>query len=126
MLFVFLNWSSLSELQTRLASVYGIPSIVWVGFVALLFAIALVHANARKRHEQEQTSVEHGWQFSKESSPIQETDWRQLSENSGLASLSSPGARHNFTYGIHRGVQFVLFEAPGLNTTPMIAVAMKT
>lgn len=104
--------------MTNLAPMYRFPPIAWVGFAALLFAIAAAHANTRKRREQEQLSEEHGWQFSKDSSPIHNTDWQQLSQNRSLASLSPAQARHNFTCGIHYGVQFVLFEAPGLNSAP--------
>jgi len=104
MLFVLLGEPALAELERYLAPMYHFPPIVWVGLVALLLAIAVAHANLRKRREQEQFSGEQGWQFSKDSSPIQETDWQQRSKNSGLSVLWSADERHNFTYGIHRGV----------------------
>ncbi len=117
MLFLLFARPTLGELQRYLAPMYRYPPIVWVGVVAVLFVIAMAHAKARQLREQEEFSGQQGWQFSKDSSPIQEADWVQLSQNNGLAALSSASARNNFTYGIHCGVQFVLFEAPQLSNT---------
>jgi len=118
MLFVLLGWPTLADLARYLAPMYRYPPGVWIGVVVFLFLIAVAHGKARQLHEQEEFSEQQGWQFSKDSSPIQDADWRQLSENSSLAALSAPSSRQSFTYGTHCEVQFVLFEAPGVNRTP--------
>jgi hypothetical protein len=117
MLLTLLGWPTMAEVEHDSAPMYRLPPIVWVGVAARLLATAIAHANLRKTHEQEELSGEHGWQYSKDSSPILESDWQQRSKNPGLAVLWSGGERHNFTYGVHRGAQFVLFEAPGLHKT---------
>jgi hypothetical protein len=122
MLLTLLGWPTMADVEHYLAPMYRLPPIVWVGLAALLLAIAIAHANLRKTREQLEFSGEHGWQFSKDSSPIEESDWQQLSKNPGLAVLWSAGERHNFTYGVHHGVQFVLFEASGLHKTANYSV----
>jgi hypothetical protein len=89
------------------------PAIFWTGLAFLLLLVAMIHAQNRIQREQTQSSAEHGWQFSKDWSPIEDIDWQQLSQHVGLAALSSPKARCNYTCGNHSGVAFVLFEAPG-------------
>jgi hypothetical protein len=118
MLLVFLGWPTLADVEHYLAPMYRYPPGVWVGVAATLLVIAAAHAKARQLRELGQFSADQGWQFSQNSSPIQDADWRQLSENSSLAALSAASARQNYTYGIHCGVQFVLFDAPGVDRTP--------
>jgi hypothetical protein len=115
---LLVHWPTLSELDRYLAPMNRFPPIVWAGVVMVLLLVAMAHAKARIRREQEKSSEEHGWQFSNDWSPIEDNDWQQLSQNSGLASLSSEQARRNYTYGTHNGVVFVLFDAPGRMVRP--------
>ena len=115
---LIVHWPTLSELDRYLAPMKRFPPNVWAGVMAVLLLVAMAHAYARRQREQEKFSEEHGWQFSKDWSPIEDNDWQQLSQNSGLASLSSAHARSNYTYGTHNGVAFVLFDAPGRMVRP--------
>jgi hypothetical protein len=117
------HWPRLEELNRYLARTLQVPGVVWGALIFLLLIVAAAHAKARLRREQESLSEEHGWQFSKDWSPIDDADWQQLSKHTGLASLSSAVNRSNFTWGIHEGIAFVLFEAPGRMVRPNVRTA---
>lgn len=117
---VILRWPTLSDLARYLSPMRRYPSIFWTDVAFLLLLIAMIHAQNRIQCEQAQLSKEHGWQFSKDWSPIEDSDWQKLSQHSGLAALSSAKFRCNYTYGNHAGVAFVLFEAPGRRVQPEI------
>ena len=113
MLLVPRGWPILSAVNPYLAPINRVPPIIWVGLTVLLLVVAVAHAEARMRLEQARFSEEHGWHFSEDWSPIQDSDWQQLSLNLGLGALSSARARSHYVWGDHRGVAFVLFDAPG-------------
>jgi hypothetical protein len=85
------GWQILSGVNPYLAPINRAPPIIWVGLTLLLLVVAVAHAKARMRLEQARFSEEHGWHFSEEWSPIQDSDWQQLSLNLGLGALSSTG-----------------------------------
>ena len=107
------GWQILSGVNPYLAPINRAPPIIWVGLTLLLLVVAVAHAKARMRLGQAPFSEEHGWHFSEDWSPIQDSDWQQLSLNLGLGALSSARARSNYVWGDHCGVAFVLFVAPG-------------
>jgi|SRR5271157_5078741 len=110
---VSFRWFSFAQLPRHTGFLNRLPNIVWSGIIVVLFIIALVHAKRRVRDEMERYCEAQGWQFSQNSSRIEEEDWQQLGQNPGLASLSLPRNRRNIIWGTHLGTAFAVFDGIG-------------
>ncbi len=108
-----LPWPTLEQLNRYATPFRQLPEYFWLSLAVALGVIAAVHAKDRQRREQARYSKEHGWNFSKNWSPIGEEDWQQLSRNSNLASLALASNRKDFIWGTHLGTTFAMFDAPG-------------
>lgn len=90
---------TLEDISRYTAPMRQLPDLCWVGIAVLLGIIAGHLALERQRREQAVDSEERGWQFSPDWSPIQEEDWRQLSQSPDFVSVAFPRNRQDFIWG---------------------------